>query len=280
VIAVAGDAVACLGGWRGDGLFVSRSLGPLSRVADLGWDAREQVTPQRRLEIARGELFVLEPVHGYLLLPPLRVRRFDLAGRELGREEGEGVRGAALLSFHARRLGGDRSRVTRCGIDPASGRPTVEEEEVAADLPGRLPETSGIPLFANGVFHYPVRMRGLFRGPEQLFRGDPGLAQVVRGEVVCAGNRRGRPGILRSGEWSPLPGPRLFPPWRAPLGPLVAPHGEGLLVLRREGSALPALDAPPASLPPSIYSALFPLSGRLFAIEEGEIPRLVPVATL
>jgi len=273
VIAVAGDAVACLGGWRGDLLLTSRG-GPLAPVAELGWDARACTTPQRRILLDGAQLFVLEPVEGHRLLPPLRVRRFGLDGKELAREEG-GDRGPAHLSYHA--FG---SRVTRCGIDPRTGRPTVEEEELGTHLPGpRLKECSGAPLFAEGAVFYPARMHGLFRGGEILFHGDPAVPQLVRGEVVCAGNRRGRPGVWRRGEWHDLGGRRLFPDWRAPLGPLVAPLGEGLVVLRREGGPLPGLGASLARLPEGIYSAILPLDSRLMAVKEGEAPALVPVLT-
>jgi len=274
VIAVSGDAVACLGGWRGDLLLTNRS-GSLAPVAELGWDRETQTTPQRRLLLEGRELFILEPVAGHLLLPPLRVRRFDLQGHELGREEG-GDRGPAALSYHARAEGG-RSRITRCGVDQGTGRPTVEEEVVEADLPGGRDECSGIPLFAAGAHHYPVRMRGLFRGPELLFRGDPASPQRIGGEVVCAGNLRGRPGVWRAGSWHPLEGPRLFPDWRAPMGPLVAPCGGGVIVLRREGGELPRLSAPPARLPGGIFSALVVVGEGLFALAEGDFPGLVPV---
>lgn len=270
MIASDGSSVACLAGWRGDSLATNRN-GPLEPVVELGWDARGQTTPQRRLLLHGGHVLVLEPVAGHLLLPPLRVRRFDLDGRELAREEG-GDRGPAHLSFHAR-----KGRVTRCGIDLLTGRPTVEEEDLALDL-GRQEERSGMPLLAGGAVYYPVRMSGLFRGRDRLFRGDPAVPQIVRGEVCCAGNRRGRPGVWRGDTWHPLPGGRLFPDWRAPFGPLVAPHGDGLLVLRREGGPLPGLGAPPARLPEGIYSALLPVGGRLLALrEEGPLPRLVPV---
>jgi len=275
VIAVLGDTVACLGGWRGDGLFVSRGGTPLARVAELGWDGAKQVTPQRRLLLRDGDLLVLEPVSGHLLLPPLRVRRFGYDGKELGAEEGADA-GPALLSFHARTVGG-RSRVTRCGIDPAAGRPTVEEEEIAADLSGQLPDCSGIPLLHAGVFHYPVRGRGLFRGAERLFEGDPGTAQAIDGDVSCAGHRGREPGVWAGGSWHRLEGPRLFPAWRAPLGPLVAPVGGSLLVLRREGGTLPGLRGARGRLPPGIYGALFLLGGRPWALREGETPRLVAV---
>lgn len=271
MIAVSGPTVASLGGWRGDSLVTSRN-GLLSPVAELGWDARSQTTPQRRLLLHEGHVFVLEPVSGFQLLPPLRVRRFDLDGKELAREEGGGP-GPAHLSFHAK-----GSHVTRCGIDPVTGKPTVEQEDLGTHLPGpRLKECSGMPLFALGAIHYPVRMRGLFRGGELLFHGDPGLAQLIGGDIVCAANRRGRPGVWRHGAWHALEGPRLFPDWRAPFGPLVAPLGQGLVVLRREGGPLPGLGAPPARLPGGIYSAILDVQGRLLAAEEGETPRLVPV---
>ncbi len=271
MIAVAGDTVACLGGWRGDLLLTSRG-GPLAPVAELGWNARTQATPQRRLLLHESHVFVLEPVDGYRLLPPLRVRRYSLDGRELAREEG-GDRGPAHLSYHA--VG---SRVTRCGIDAATGRPTVEEEDLGTHLPGpRLKECSGAPLFADGALFYPARMHGLFRGGEILFHGDPAAPQLVRGEVVCAGNRGGRPGVYRQGRWHPLGGERLFPDWRAPLGPLVAPSGEGLIVLRREGGALPGHGAPPARLPEGVYSAIVVVGGRLMALREAETPSLVAV---
>ena len=109
MIAVSEGSVACLGGWRGDLLATNRN-GPLEPVAELGWDANAQTTPQRRLVLHGGHVFVLEPSSGVLLVPPLRVRRFDLSGRELAREEG-GDRGPAHLFFHAH-----GSRVTRCSV--------------------------------------------------------------------------------------------------------------------------------------------------------------------
>jgi hypothetical protein len=286
VIAVSGDTVACLGGWRGDGLFVSRGGSALARVAELGWDAATQTTPQRRLLLREADVLVLEPVHGFLLLPPLRARRFDFEGRELGSEEG-GDRGPAMLAYHARAAAGGRSRVTRCGIDPATARPTVEEEDLAADLPCGRPECSGTPALAAGAVHYPVRMRGLFRGPERLFEGDPGIPQTLGdlapavgdGGLVCAGNRDGEPGLWAGGAWHRLPGARLFPAWRAPLGPLVVRSGEGCLVLRREGGDLPSLRASPARVPPGIYSALVTIAGVPYAVAESAAgPTLVPVS--
>jgi hypothetical protein len=120
-------------------------------------------------------------------------------------------------------------------------------------------------------------MHGLLRGATPLFRGDPARPQLVRGELACAGNRRGWPGLWWKGAWHALSGRRLFPDWRAPLGPLVAPHGDGVAVLRREGGDLPGLGAPPARLPEGIYSALLTVAGRLTAVcEEGPLPRLVP----
>jgi len=277
VIAVGQGVVACLGGWRGDRLFVARGDGPLAPVAELGWIEDRQETPQRRLLLAGGEILVLEPREGHLLLPPLVVRRLDLSGREIGREEGEGVPGPHALYFHARRTAKGRSLVTRCGIDPATGRPAVEAEELSADLPGRArKECSGTPLLAGGAWHYPVRMGGLFRGAERLFRGDPATPQRVDAKLVCAADRRGRPGVWVDGRWARLPGPRLFPAWRAPLGPLVAPLEGGLVVLRREGGLLPGVGAPAVRLPEGIYSALFPRDGGLWALREGiEAPALV-----
>jgi hypothetical protein len=121
-------------------------------------------------------------------------------------------------------------------------------------------------------------MRGLFRAAERLFEADPGVPQAIGGDLVCAGNRGGEPGLWMGGAWHRLPGSRLFPDWRAPLGPLVAPYGEGYLVLRREGGGLPGLRAPPgARLPAGIYSALVLLQGRLLALREADVPSLVPV---
>ncbi|HEX5136434.1 MAG TPA: hypothetical protein VFY93_05650 [Planctomycetota bacterium] len=275
MIAVRDDTVACLGGWRGDGLCVSRGGGPLVRVADLGWDGAKETTPQRRLLLRDGDLFVLEPVSGHLLLPPLRARRFDLEGRELGVEEGADP-GPALLSFHARTVEG-RSRVTRCGIDAATGRPTLAEEDLDADLSTPLAECSGIPLVQSGVVHYPVRGRGLFRGAERLFEGDPGIAQAIGGDVVCAGHQDDKPGVWAGGAWHRLAGRRLFPGWRAPLSPLAVPVGASLLVLRREGGELPDLGGAKGRLPPGIYGALFLLGGRPWALREAESPSLVAV---
>ena len=97
MIAVAGSVIAHLGGPYGDRLSLSRDGGPFTLLAELGWDAAAQTTPQRRLLLMGEALFVLEPVSGPLLGPPLRVRRFDLDGTEAGREEGPGEDGAADL---------------------------------------------------------------------------------------------------------------------------------------------------------------------------------------
>lgn len=282
MIAAEGDVLAALGGWRGDQLFVSRGGGPFRPVAELGWDAAAQATPQRRMLLRGGELLVLEPVAGPFLLPPFRVRRLDLEGRETGREEGEGDAGDAHLHYHGRREARGRWRVVRSGIDPVRGRPVAAEQVVPAEMAKR-DACSGRPFAHAGRWWYPVRMGGLLGVADDgssvtRFRCDPGPPELVGGAPVCAATRWGRPGAWCAGRWRRLAGSRLFAAWRTPAGPLVAPRpGGGLLFLRRTGGALPALDGPPGRLPPGAYAGFVEIGGRLGAVDEQGAPRLVPV---
>ena len=105
MISVWGSCVAHLGGDRGDRLFFSRDGGPFEVVADLGWDASAQVSPQRRILLCAQGLFVLEGAASLLMEPPLRVRRFDPdSGEEADSIEGPGEEGDAALYFRADRV--------------------------------------------------------------------------------------------------------------------------------------------------------------------------------
>ena len=64
MIVVHGMSVVHLGGWRGDRLHVCSEATGFRVLADLGWDADHQVTPQRRLLVADpivvvGEVLIL-----------------------------------------------------------------------------------------------------------------------------------------------------------------------------------------------------------------------------
>ena len=281
MIAANGSVVVHLGGWRGDRLSLGRAGEGFRRIADLGWDARAQATPQRRLMFDGDTILVLEPVSGPVLAPPLRVRRLDLAGREVAREEGDGDDGHAALYFHHSPDGA----LVRYGIDPATGRPTAWRGSL--DLGDRILKPkplSGTPLFADDAWWYPVRMEGVWRvGAETRFwRGRPGLAAEIGGTVVWPGCDRDGAHLWVAGTPLELDG-ALFPLWTPPIFPWVAPGPEGLVVLRREGGALPAIDpatlhtpAPPR-LPAGPYSSLVALPEGVFAVAEGPEPDLVPV---
>jgi len=287
VIAVSGPVLAHLGGWRGDLLSLSRDGGPPRPVAELGWDARAQVTPQRRLALAPDALFVLEPVAGPLLDPPLRVRRFDLVrGTEVAREEGRGEEGEAADHFRLERAAGGAVRAVRCGVDRASGRPLYWEGRVP-DL-GQLavrPSCSGTPLLAGGAWWYPIRVEGLLRvggAGDAFWRGDPAPPLLLSGRAVVPGMRGRAAGLWQDGVWRPFPlgTPPLFPAYRAPLSGAAAPFRGGVVALVRGGGPLPALDAGPATprLPEGVYAGLAALPEGLFGVADGAAPGLVPVA--
>jgi len=285
VIAVHGGLVAHLGGWRGDRLSLSRDAGPFAPIADLGWHAATQTTPQRRVLVTDDALLVVEPVAGPVLLPPLRVRRFDLEGREVGREEGPGEEGPAALYFHLLR-DGDAIRLRRTGIDPSSGRPTVFDGTLDADVCRVRRDCSGTPLHHDGAWWYPVRMEALVRADAargvEAWPGEPGPVAAVHGRAVCAGMRDGAPGVWIDGEWRPLAGGRLFDEWQAPRDGTVAPSDDGgIAILRREGGPLPVLDGAPVGLPPGPrYDALVRLPQGLFGLAGDGGPRLVAAAAL
>ncbi|MGQ0613145.1 MAG: hypothetical protein ACT4PV_05340 [Planctomycetaceae bacterium] len=289
MIAVAGPLLAHLGGWRGDLLSLARDGEGLRPVAELGWDGRAQVTPQRRLALTEEALFVLEPVSGPLLAPPLRVRRFDpRTGAERGREDGRGEEGEAGEAgdyFNLERREAGRIHALRCGIDRGTGRPLVWEGPLP-DLGqlAREPHCSGTPLLSRGTCWYPLRVEGLLRigGPGDAFwRGDAGPPLALSGEALVVGVRRGASGLWREGVWRRFPAgtPRLWPPYRAPLSGAAAPWAGGIVALVRGGGLLPTLDAPapPPRLPPGLYSGLAALPSGLVAVEDGATPRLVPV---
>jgi hypothetical protein len=284
VIAAGGAVVAHLGGWRGDRLFVARPGGELRPVAELGWDPQRQTTPQRRLRVTPEAIFVLEPVTGPLLVPPLRVRRFDLEGRETGREEGADASDAADLYFLAERTGPGPVRVRCAGLDPATGRPLFREGAFEVDLLHHERYCSGVPLVTGGAWLYPMREEGLVRvGPAgvEVERGRPApLVEPVGERAVCVGTRRGRPGAWVDGAWHAVPGRPLFPAYRYPrLGLAAAGTGADIVLLRRAGGALPVLGAGSARLDPggAPYTGLVALPDGLRALAEAGDPRLVPV---
>jgi hypothetical protein len=284
VIAACGAVVAHLGGWRGDQLFVARDEEELRPVAELGWDPQRQATPQRRLRVTANEIFVLEPAAGPLLVPPLRVRRFSFDGRETGREEGADESDSADLYFLAERTGPGPVRVRRAGLDPATGRPLFREGTLEVDLMHHERYCSGVPLAMGGAWWYPVREEGLVRaGPAgvEVARGHPApLVERVGERAVCAGTRRGRPGAWVDGAWHAVAGRPLFPSYRFPrLGLAAAGRGTDIVLLRRDGGALPVLGTGSARLDPggAPYTGLVAVPAGLRALAEAGGPRLVPV---
>ncbi len=276
MIATCGDDVAWLGGRRGDRLCLSIAGAPFRHVADLGWDTARQSTPQRRMVLTGDALFVLEPQEGPFLLPPLRVRRFHLDGREQPPET-KPTDGDAFLYFHLEPQTSPSYSFLRCGLDPENGRPLSQAGSL--DLALRWPNLSlsGTPLFAGGVWWYPVRMVGLVRDGA-LLRGEPAAAQDVRGVCVCPGVG----GLWIDGRWTRVRRMgRVFRRWRPPLGQSAAPVGDrGIVVLRPGGGSLPVLDGPAASLPAGTYSDIVARAGGVFAVStgnEGDQPGWVPV---
>jgi len=278
LIAAHDDDVAWLGGWRGDRLFLSERGGAFRPVADLGWDPVRQSAPQRRVVLTGDALFVLEPARGPVLLPPLRVRRFDRDGRERGAEE-KAKDGDAFsdrfVYFHLEPKASPSYSSTLCGLDPADGRPIAATGTLDLEVRGRRQPVSGTPVRHDGVLWYPVRMEGLVRD-RALLRGEPGSAQVVDGACVCAGVG----GLWVDGRWTRVPGMgRVFARWRPPLGRTVAAApGGGLVVLRPRGGRLPVLGADgQPTLPPGAYSDLVARPDGLFAISSGDEPAWAPV---
>jgi hypothetical protein len=284
VITARGPVVAHLGGWRGDRLFVADEGAGLRPVAELGWDTHTQTTPQRRLRVAGREVFVLEPAAGPLLVPPLRVRRFDLEGREVGCEEGADESDAADLYFLAER---DASgiRLRRAGLDAVTGRPLFWEGMLDVDLMRSEPYCSGVPLATGGAWWYPVREEGLVRvgsgdRPEVLAGQPAPVVEAVGERAVCVGTLRGRPGAWVDGTWHAFSGRPLFPAYRFPRqGIAVAGSGSDIVVLRRDGGDLPVLGTGRAHLARdgAPYSGLVAVPGALLALTEAGEPRLQPV---
>jgi hypothetical protein len=284
VITACGPVVAHLGGWRGDQLFVAEDGGELRPVAELGWDAHSQTTPQRRLRVTAEAIFVLEPTSGPLLVPPLRVRRFDRSGRETGREEGAEASDAADLYFLAER-GTSGIRLRRAGLDAATGRPLFWEGTLEVELMHSEPYCSGVPLATRGAWWYPVREEGLVRvGPGghcEVLPGQPApVVEAVGDRAVCVGTLRGRPGAWVDGTWHALAGRPRFPAYRFPrLGIAVAGAGSDIVVLRRDGGDLPVLGGGRARLARdgAPYTGLVAVPGALLALTETGEPRLQPV---
>ncbi|MHC4550607.1 MAG: hypothetical protein ACYTEZ_17735 [Planctomycetota bacterium] len=288
MIAACGSVVVHLGGWRGDRLFVAHGPGEMRPVAELGWDGRFQATPQRRLVVTPEEIFVLEPAAGPLLVPPLRVRRFDFDGRERGREEGAEPSAAADLYFLAERAGPGPVRLRRAGIDVERGRPLCWEGTLDVDLLVVEPYCSGTPLRVGETWWYPFREEALVRvapdGVRVLAGGCAPVVERVRDRVICVGaiRRRGA-GAWVDGMWSSLECPPLYMHFRYPRAGLVGAVGQdGLVVLRQEGGRLPALQGRGGRLPPehAPYRGLVHVPGALLAVTEGEAPALVPVELL
>jgi hypothetical protein len=286
VISVRGSLVALLGGWRGDRLFLSRGGGPFEPLADLGWDEPNQTTPQRRILLVDDACFVLEPEgEGAAKLDgTVRVRRFDLEGRETGREEGADEASdpwsADWCHFHAYRASGGPLRLWLRAIVPESGRAIAWHGPVeAGDLP--LPHScSGVPLRADDHLHLAIRESGLLvLGPEggHLHRGAATTpTRIANRGVAAAGIVGGSGGVWIEGRWHPLAGPPPIGGARPPLVPLVAGCGEGgVALLRRHGGELGVIDGPPAKLPAGRYFGLVRLPEGLFAVAEGDSPRLV-----
>ena len=283
MIAAHGALVAHLGGPRGDRLSIALGTGPLAPRADLGWAERAQGTPQRRLWTDGEEIWVLEPSQGLRLGEEVRLRRFSPQGAELpgGSRAVAEERGSVPLAYVANALdaAGRTARLVRLGLDPARGLVTRSEETVAARGWRWPPRSSGIPARSGDAWWYPVGDRGLVRvdaGGDRLFRGVAGAPALLGGSVAVPGYRGRRAGVWLQGAWRPVPGVRPFAPGRPPLSPLVAPHGNGgLVLLSRSGGPLGVLDAPPLRLPPGIYGGLVKLGARLLAVEEQDPPRLV-----
>jgi len=233
----------------------------------------------------KGEsLFVLEPVKGPELLPPLRVRRFDLEGREVDQEEGSGEEGTADLVFRVDPIEAGRLRLRRFGVDPGSGRPTAWEGELAYRMRGRQRPFTGSPIEVEGTWWYPLRDEAWVRVDREgvtAWPGEPaGGPSLVHGEPTCAGVVRRRTGVWVAGRWHGLSGSRLFPrgAGNEPLGRTVAAWGKrGIVVLLGGGGRLPVLEGPPAYLDPGPYSDFAAVGKGLFAVREGSPPRLVPV---
>ena len=140
----------------------------------------------------------------------------------------------------------------------------------------------GIPVRSGDAWWYAFRREGLLRlggAGDRLWTGDPYQPALHDGRCVAAGIRGRRLGVWVDGEWTPLVGRRPFPAWRSPLAPIVAPWRGGWCVLARYGGPLLVTDgAGPRPLPGGIYSAMFPVAGEWFALEESGPPRLVPLA--
>lgn len=283
MIHAGGALVVHLGGPRGDRLSISRDGGALEPLTDLGWDARAQAAPQRRVWTDGRTVFILEPIEGVLLDGEVRLRRFLPGGEEQEPVEGAAPEegGAIPLAFLARALGDDRrtARVVRWGLDPVRGVPTRAEQEIAARGWTWLGECWGTPARSGDVAWYPVHRRGLLRvdaGGDHLLPGTAGAPALVGTRVVVPGSRGSEAGVWVDGAWRALPGGRPFTHVPAPVGPVVAPHGSGgFAVLSRHGGPLGVLDGPPVRLPPGLYGGLLKVGSRLLAVDEREPPRLV-----
>ncbi len=283
MISVWGSHVAHLGGDRGDRLFFARDGGRFEVVADLGWDAAAQVSPQRRILLCAQGLFVLEGAKSLLMEPPLRVRRFDPdSGGEVDSVEGPGKEGDAALYFRADRLDEHSMRLVRYGIDPERGVALRwESTQPRRGLVTARKDCYGIPVRAGDAWWYAFRREALLRlggAGDRLWAGDPYQPALHEGRCVAAGVRGRHFGVWVDGDWTPMGWRRPFPEWRSPLAPIVAPWGGGWTVLTREGGPLLENDGTgPRPLPGGIYGAVVGLEGRWFALEESGPPRLVPL---
>jgi len=277
VIAHGHGVVAHLGGWRGDTLSVSRAGEPFRAIAELGWNEGRQTVPQRRMVVADGSILVLEPVDGGRLRPPLCVRRIDLDGNEVDRSEGSDP-GDPDLFFAMDWEWGAFPTVIRCGIDPRTGRALTCEDRLDVVLPRwrrTRPHASGTPARSgDGVWWYPLALRGLVCSSGKVWQGDAGPAVAWDGHAVCLSAA----GCWVDGVWRSYGGLDIGRSVRMPRGvPAIPVAGRGLVILNPCGGALPVLDGAPGRLPEGRYAGLLPGSAGPMAVTDETPPRLVDV---
>jgi len=273
--------VAYLGGPLGETLYFAREGGAFEAVASFGLDEETQVAPQRRLLLAGDDLFVLEPAEGVVFDEgPLRVRRFDRAGRPTGEVEGPGEEGRAQLAAHSYQAGEGAPWIVECyGVDPERFVPLRWRRELETRWTKRPWSRRGSPVWSGDRLFFPLHNKALleFSGENRReHRLKPGLVQRLRDRVLAVGHRDSGCEAWIDGTLRKLPGPPLWPHLREYRGPaaLERPDG-GLVFLRAEGGVLPGLDGPPGRLPAGLYDGLIALAGGAYGIEIAKGPRLV-----